>query len=233
MVFYRLSIVLLAVFFSHAEADSGAKDQIYDAVELALKQTTQDLAENGYAFTYRIKPLDSRLQLKPCAALPETLIQNSPMERASLSVEVSCQQPKPWKLFVNVPIEVLGSVVVSSQVIPRNTPITPDKVEIKQQVINKSAFVGYTAAQDVVSMVAKRTIQQGRVLQSHMLKPPLLVKRGEIITIEAANDSINVRMNGIALSDGQMGQSIAVRNERSQRVVQAKVVAAGVARITL
>ena len=55
------------------------------------------------------------------------------------------------------------------------------------------------------------------------LAPNYIVKKGEPVTIRAQGDNFMIYMEGIALGDGERGDRIQVRNNQSQRVVDAWV----------
>ena len=63
----------------------------------------------------------------------------------------------------------------------------------------------------------------GYALSDRNLKPPVIVKRGQQVTLLARTSSYEVRMNGKAMMDGVAGQRIRVRNDRSERIVEGVV----------
>jgi flagella basal body P-ring formation protein FlgA len=76
-------------------------------------------------------------------------------------------------------------------------------------------------------------VKAGMVLTPALLKPQLLIKRGEKVTILADTGAVQVRMEGKALMDGARGQVIRVRNLSSKREVEAAVVAPGIVQVRL
>jgi flagella basal body P-ring formation protein FlgA len=61
---------------------------------------------------------------------------------------------------------------------------------------------------------------------------PKIIKRGERVMITAAKSGIGIRMNGIAQSDGNRGQVIRVKNQNSERVINAIVTGIGEVTVT-
>jgi len=55
-----------------------------------------------------------------------------------------------------------------------------------------------------------------------------LVKRGDHVMMTSTSSGIAIRMSGIAQSDGSRGQVIRVKNQNSDRTVNATVIDAGV-----
>ena len=79
----------------------------------------------------------------------------------------------------------------------------------------------------VVGKKTTRPLQPNRVISVNALKAAAAVDKGDAVVISARGKSISVRMPGIALEDGAIGQQIRVRNTRSQRIVHARVTAPG------
>jgi flagella basal body P-ring formation protein FlgA len=65
------------------------------------------------------------------------------------------------------------------------------------------------------------------------LKLQKVVKRGEQIILVAATSAMEVRMNGTALEDASVGQTIKVKNSSSKRVVEGVVQAPGIVKVTM
>jgi flagella basal body P-ring formation protein FlgA len=57
---------------------------------------------------------------------------------------------------------------------------------------------------------------------------PILVKRGDTVTITTSNPNLAIAMQGTALMDGAQGQRIRVKNTTSNRVISGVVTKAGV-----
>jgi flagella basal body P-ring formation protein FlgA len=80
----------------------------------------------------------------------------------------------------------------------------------------------------VVGLSAKRRIREGQQLTPALLTGAVLVKRGQQVVIQANQDGIQAKAVGEALANGQLGDVIRVRNLGSEKVIEAKVIEAGV-----
>ena len=56
-----------------------------------------------------------------------------------------------------------------------------------------------------------------------MVEDPILIKRGDPVTVTIESDQIIVTTTGEALMDGQMDKIIRVKNLDSQKIISAKV----------
>jgi flagella basal body P-ring formation protein FlgA len=73
----------------------------------------------------------------------------------------------------------------------------------------------------------------GTVISQQTVKPKKIVRRGEMITLIAVAGSMQVKMNGTALSDASLGQKIRVKNSSPKRVVEGVVDGPGLVRVSL
>jgi flagella basal body P-ring formation protein FlgA len=73
----------------------------------------------------------------------------------------------------------------------------------------------------------------GTVIQKNHLRPLNIVKRGESIVLVASAGTMEVRMQGTAMSDASLGDRVRVKNLSSERVVEGVVDGPGVVRVTM
>jgi flagella basal body P-ring formation protein FlgA len=91
----------------------------------------------------------------------------------------------------------------------------------------------YATLQEVKGMVLKRPVTAGTVFSTAMLQPAILIKRGEKVIISAETDSLQVRMEGVALQEGAKGELIEVKNLSSRQVIEAVVLSPGVVQVRM
>jgi flagella basal body P-ring formation protein FlgA len=78
-----------------------------------------------------------------------------------------------------------------------------------------------------VGMAARTTLEPGRPLHAAELMRPLVVRRGEQVTLVYHIPGITLTVRGTATEGGAVGDVISVLNERSKRVIQGEVVGPG------
>ena len=79
----------------------------------------------------------------------------------------------------------------------------------------------------------KYPVAMGTVISKQTVKPKKIVRRGEMITLIAVAGSMQVKMNGTALSDASLGQKISVKNSSPKRVVEGVVDGPGLVCVSL
>ena len=211
----------------HAQVTYQSLDSIRNTIKNFIKQNA-----SGETST-NIGKLDSRLRLGKCA---EPLKAQPPAKSSllgKLSIAVSCTSPKPWKIYVPVTISRTEMVMSSAHPLTRNHVLEAGDVTPKLTKITSSRQQFYTTADTLVGMRVRYPISAGEILTPKKLKSPLLIKRGEKVTILANTPNLQVRMQGKALTDGSRGQTIRVRNLSSNRVVEGVVARRGVVQIPM
>ncbi len=66
-----------------------------------------------------------------------------------------------------------------------------------------------------------------------MLQPDVLVRRGQQVTLIAANGGVQIRAQGQALTEGAAADRVRVQNVSSLKVVEGVVESDGVVRVGL
>jgi flagellar basal body P-ring formation protein FlgA len=181
----------------------------------------------------KMGPLDSRLRLGLCENEIEQSI-NSPRPYGNnLSIKVHCPSNKPWTVYVPARIDTWAEVAVALKNLERGGVISTADIELS---LMNTAQVGYgyiTQPDQVVGMELKRSLPLGSPIRLIHLKAPEVVSKGEKVTLEAGIGGLTVVTNARAMTAGKLGEQIQVRNIKSNRIVDARVVAPGRVRVAL
>jgi flagella basal body P-ring formation protein FlgA len=198
-----------------------------------LKEQQSKIAESGYRSDFDIGNIDPRFNEKVCSVPLEFSLNRSPLTQANLTVLAECKDQTPWKIYITSKFNVYGDVVYASNSIPRSHSIQKQDLEIKEIAINQHYYAHFSSIDEVIGMIAKRSIRQGSPIQANLLQAPKLVKRGDEVVIVASTQGIMIKMRGTAMQDGELGQQISVKNNQSERIVKARVSDSGLVSVTL
>tara|TARA_R110001592_G_scaffold138511_5_gene357732 strand:+ start:33009 stop:33668 length:660 start_codon:yes stop_codon:yes gene_type:complete len=198
---------------------------------LTLQQS--DIAEKGYRSDFDIGNIDPRFNEKSCTLPLDFSLNRSPLTQANLTVLAECKDQTPWKIYITTKFNVYGNVVYASSTLPRSHTIQRQDLEVKEEAINQHYYASFSNIEDVVGMIAKRSIRHGSVIQANLLQAPKLVKKGDNVVIMASTQGIMIKMRGTAMQDGELGQQISVKNTQSERIVKARVADSGLVSVTL
>ena len=87
--------------------------------------------------------------------------------------------------------------------------------QVSQNIIDDSAsLIGFTP---------RRSLRPGEPIRTSDVEPPLMIKKGSIISITYAFANMNLSTRGRALENGAMGETIKVVNPRSHRTIEVEV----------
>ncbi|MEO1575398.1 MAG: flagellar basal body P-ring formation chaperone FlgA, partial [Pseudomonadota bacterium] len=96
-------------------------------------------------------------------------------------------------------------------------------IEWVEHVQTPGSIVLVRGTENPVGRVLRTTAGAGQMLSSAMLEPAWLIRRGERVTLAAGQRGLAIRMQGIALADGALGQKIRARNAESGNTVEGVV----------
>lgn len=86
-------------------------------------------------------------------------------------------------------------------------------------------------ANEIVGMVAARTILPGRPILPDFVRTPYLVEAGQPVTVIYRQQGLEIAMTAIPLGRGGIGDTIQLRNQDSGKTISATVLADGTLRV--
>lgn len=173
---------------------------------------------------YTVTALDSQ-PIADCPAPLGLSTKDTGQLTSRINVQVSC--PGGWSIYLPVDLSILRPVVIALKPLAPGSTIDDDDVQLAETDITQLLGQYLTRLDEAVGMSAKRSIMQGRPLTSQQLVPPLLIRRGDSVVINAASGGIVVKTTGTAMTDGRRGEQIRIKNQGSARVIDARVTGQG------
>ncbi len=164
--------------------------------------------------------LDSRLRLARCNEPLEAFLRPGTEIKDRTAVGVRCNGDKPWKVYVPVDLVVTKNVLTLRQSVSRGHVLTAaDLVAVRRDVtrVRRGYFTDPAA---LIGQKARQSLIAGKIITPSMIEAAALIRRGQTVTLGVANDRLNIRMAGKALSDGALHQRIRVENSSSGRIVE-------------
>lgn len=168
-------------------------------------------------------PIDERVDVPACnseltfSSNPEALSQSNVMVKAECS-------DNNWYMFMVVKATETQPVVVISSAVSPGTLLTLDNIHVvnmNKKLLRSSTFAD---VEDVLGARIKRRVTAGIPVDPNNL---CFVCKGDSVTISAGNPSMRVKTSGVALEDGRMGETIQVKNRRSNKKIYAQVAGTG------
>ena len=174
---------------------------------------TNKIIISGIPDGYKTPDCQSPLSVKP----------RNTLRLGRNSIEVSCQHRASWSLMLNADIEVWRDVVVLRDHLPRGQRVKSTNITLQQRNIGDLQRGYYTDLEDIIGNVSKRSLKAGTAISPSMIDLPIIIKRGQAVTLKAERPGFSVNMNGIALKKGRKGDRIKVKNSNSNKVLYGRV----------
>lgn len=149
-----------------------------------------------------------------------------PLKPGRNSILVRCSSLPAWSIMAMADIRIWRPIVVLRENLHRDQSIGPEHLILQERNIALLQRGFFTDINDIRGNVSKRSLKAGAIVSPDMIRPPLIIERGQQVVIEVNKPGIQVRMKAVALRDGRAGDRIRVRNLSSERVLYATVVSA-------
>ena len=121
------------------------------------------------------------------------------------------------KAFAIIPMPVPNKHIGAGHLINKKD-ITWRKVRIKQQ-----SFGVVGSMEQLLDHVAKRPLTAGRLIRMSDIRPQQLIKKGEFVTLHFKNKTMSLSTRGVSVEPGSRNQVIRIKNPRSKRIIEARV----------
>lgn len=145
------------------------------------------------------------------------------LSRLRLSARCAGQPAQDFVLRASLNAEVL----VAARAVAAGQALGEGDVELQRRDISQTSDA-LARLDDVLGQAPRSSLRPGQLLQKRQLLAAQLVKRGERVRIVARHEGIEVQAAGEALDGGAQDARIRVRNLGSGRIIQARVLEAGV-----
>lgn len=226
------SLLLLAWSLA---ATSATQDQIqsHPSIQAAAEEYVLDeYDQENQEINVSAKRLDSRLRLAACEQELDTFAPYARKNGSRITVGVRCNDTDGWTLYVPVTLSLIKEIVVANRELPKDTVLTPADIKIEKRDIAKLHRGYIEQPRQAIGKKLKRRLHAGAVLTPGKIVTQHAVKKGSQVVIVAQIGTLQVRMNGKALSNGAVGDRIKVENNSSNRQIEATVVDSGVVKAT-
>jgi flagellar basal body P-ring formation protein FlgA len=169
---------------------------------------------------FLIGPIEPHLQLERCLQPVKAGLASAHHMRDRATIELRCQNAKPWHLYVQVRVIGTSPVAVAAHAIVAGSVLKAADMRVEQHDISElpPGFLDDPAI--AVGLTASRPISGGAFLTNQQLLAARAVQRGQSVTLVADVGGMSVRMAGKALSDGMVNQRVRVENLSSGRIVE-------------
>jgi len=118
----------------------------------------------------------------------------------------------PVSFDLEARVALPSAVVVAARSLSRGVVIGASDVRLQRGVRLDGAAAGFHSIEDVIGLETARAIPVGKLLGKESVRHPLLVRRGEVVTVYARCSGIQVRTNARSRDEGSLGDLVAVES---------------------
>ena len=177
----------------------------------------------------KVKPLSAALDKRQCEA-PISFI-HAPGSSSRVSVKAICTRPA-WTFFISATIEQWQQIVVSSRALSKGTILGDTDIYLREFDLKRLTSPYFSNPAELLGREIKRAIAANQVISPSLVEKKLLIRKGDLVYIEANKGLMSIRMTGTAKQNGSLGEQITVTNSRSGKSVQGYVKSRGVISVT-
>ncbi|MFL0796536.1 MAG: flagellar basal body P-ring formation protein FlgA [Cellvibrionaceae bacterium] len=223
---FFFTTALLPVMHSHSKATQEHQPlaEIEELASAYLLENHPQADNSNTQLVVKVLPISQRLKLRNCEKPLEIKPLQKIRQSGRTSVQVICNSSTPWKVLVGAQVSITAPVAVAARSLPRGHRIQNSDIRMESQSLGNLRNGYVMDPQDILGKSLKRSVSTGSTLRVGNFLTPKMITKGNDVTIQAQLGKLIVVSTGTALSDGQLGQQIAVKNLQSQKVIKGEVI---------
>lgn len=132
-------------------------------------------------------------------------------------------EAQPAALQVAAAVSLPPSIVVLKLALGRGTVLQADDLELLPLPSGGREGEFFTTIEEAIGLETTHAVSAGQALSAAMVRPPLLVRRGDAITVYVRARGLRVRTVARARGDGAEGETITVESMTDRKTYQARV----------
>jgi flagella basal body P-ring formation protein FlgA len=175
--------------------------------------------------------LDPRLRLAGCGGKLQTFANAPRHSQSRVIARVSCASPA-WTLNVPVEIRRTHTVLVLRRAVGRGETLVAADVVAQSRELPGLGSPFVSRPEDLAGRQTRRPLPEGTAVTADALNVPLLIKRGQLVTLIAQSSGFEVRAPGKALADAAADQRVRVQNLNSLKVIEGIADKDGIVRVS-
>ncbi|UAA39470.1 flagellar basal body P-ring formation protein FlgA [Paraneptunicella aestuarii] len=215
---YSLLGLALAVQGHSVAQENPSHQLVVEAAESFVRNNIPQTDDS--IITVEANSIDPRLNIPVCPLPLEVSNSSGTLMQSNVTVKVSCPSNN-WFIYTVVNVNEVQPVVVPNTALSPGSVLTADDLDVVQ--VDKKRLRGstYTSVESLIGARLKRRSRPNQPITPNML---CFVCKGDSIVIMAEVSGMKIKTSGIAEQDGNIGDTILVKNRRSKKVIDAKVV---------
>lgn len=201
------------------ESPAAIREAIADAMQPRLAGMTDATIEIG--------AIDSRMRLPACASVEVNLAAD---DGAMTTAKVDCLSPD-WTIYVPVRVHAWAEAVVAAANLAPETRLSSDLLTRRRVDMFATSGALVTDPSRVEGKILRVGITAGSPILASFVENPVIIHRGQKVLLTLTDGDMVIKDSVVALEDGRVGDTIAMQNPESQKIIHATVAGDGAAEI--
>lgn len=143
--------------------------------------------------------------------------------KLSMFIEILINGNKIDRVNVRGKVEVYDSVLCAARDFKKGESISGDDVVLLMKNIFDLHGQFIDDFQSVDKMIVKKPVDKGTILKTDLFTKPVLVKKGDVVSLIAQNSHLRIITSGICKEDGYENALIRVENLSSGKLIRGVV----------
>lgn len=218
---------MLMLIASFAQAQSDLSKRVEDDAREQLSHYAASLNWPPYESNITVWLAPAAEQLPSCTHIPSLEaggLYREPFGRRPYMVR--CNAPV-WELRARADVTVTLPVWFSATSLEKGQRLASANLVTKSVEVSRFYREFTPSNQMLEGLLISRRMRAGQLITRHDIQKEVLVHRGNTVIIRAGSDGFEATMQGEALADGSLGDTIKVRNLSSNKEVQAWICGVG------
>jgi len=206
----------------------AAQRQAKQRLEEAIVAHLRAVGPADVPWLVEVEPSEEQARwLADPAAVVSAAAQPSPpgVESGRRQFQITVQTPQDTVRFaIEADVAAVPPVVVSVESLPRGALVRATDVALVRLPPGQGRTEGLHSLDEVVGKETTRAIPKGQAFAADWVRSPLLVRRGDVVTVSARSGGVCVRTTARARDDGSLGELVAVESLADRSTYYARVV---------
>jgi flagellar basal body P-ring formation protein FlgA len=230
---YPVFLKIITIVISLSSFITAADENYLDNQALVLQAEQFIIAQLQIDTANQIKvegmPVDERINIPACGQAIEFQVSPEALFQSNITVKAQCPVSN-WYMFLMVKATEIQPVVVVTSALSPGTLLNENNLQVVDMDKKRMRNTTFSDISSLVGARVKRRLVSGRPIEPNDL---CFVCEGDNVVISAGSNNMQIKTNGIALEDGNIGETIRVKNSRSNINLMAQVMTTNQVRVNL
>lgn len=200
-----------------------AKQRAEQAIHDYLKETADLEKPTPWQVETQLDESKIRALLMPGTRVSVVQAERLQVGTCRFLLEIGSLNGKSEQIEVEVNLSLPKTIVATVRRLPRGIVLQASDVELVYDINTSQQVQGFYSIQDVVDKELTQAIGAGQILPTDIVRSPIVVRKGEVVTVISRAAGIAVSTNARANEDGGMGELVPVESLENREVYFAKV----------